>query len=124
MTHTIEAAISEARWKARHRHQEQFIVRYRQADKGRYDTNRARYTSSHTLAGAFQKTRVGESPLCILSVTPDGYVRSRAKEFDTSELCGMPRQAQHHETPCPFCGGDQPLHLPTCKLLPQVKVTA
>ena len=79
MTHTIEAAISEARWKARHRHQEQFIVRYKAGDK-------ARYTSSHTLAGAFQKTRVGESPLCILSVTPDGYVRSRAKEFDTSEL--------------------------------------
>lgn len=77
MTKDIESAISEAHWKARVRRTEQFIIRY-----SRRDTGTARYLSTPTLTGMLQKTRVGESPLCILSVTPGGYVRSRAKEFD------------------------------------------
>lgn len=76
MTHTLEAAISEARWKARVRRTEQLIVRFQR------ENGEARYVSSPTLTGMMKRTRVGESPLCILSVMPDGYCRSRAKEFD------------------------------------------
>lgn len=77
MTHTLVGAISEARWKAHVRRVEQLIIRYRKRNGD------ARYLSSPTLTGMMKRTRVGESPLCILSVMPDGYVRSRAKEFDT-----------------------------------------
>ncbi len=80
MTRTLEGAIAEARWKARVRRKEQLIIRYKTAD------GNARYLSTPTLTGMIQKTRVGESPLCILSVHPDGYVRSCCKEFDTQKL--------------------------------------
>lgn len=78
MTTKVEDAISEARWKARNRRNEQLIIRYKREDGS------ARYLSTPTLTGMLRKTRVGESPLCILSVMPDGYVRSRAHEFDAN----------------------------------------
>lgn len=76
MTRTLEAAISEAQWKVRKRRREQLIIRYRK------ENGDSRYLSSPTLTGMINRTRVGESPLCILRVLLDGSVFSTAKEFD------------------------------------------
>ncbi len=72
----LRDAVSKAEDKAKKYRRRYLIVRYRKQD------GESRYLVTRTLSGMINRTRVGESPLLVLEVSPDGSIISKAKEFN------------------------------------------